>query len=208
MSSIIVYESREVKPKGLNKADVINHEKLLDYFLEEDYERLSQLDTIKLNHNKEKISLLYPGCGADIMFPLVYLHKLFPEAKKVKLVFVDYEDNLGIIKTVLDEVGVSFKGKKSKIKFYWHNKLITLKFIPKRIEDHLKKEKKFDVYFEKAFRLMRDQIHGYEDRVVSLLNEGGVLISDTGFLKKELKYVEVPKNLSSYGEMVLGIKKS
>jgi hypothetical protein len=207
MSSIIIYESKEVKPKGLNKADIINQDKLLNYFFEGDYEKLSVLDNIKLNHNKEKISLLYPGSGADVFVPLIYLNKLFPNVKKAKLIFVDSEDNLGLIKTVLDDVGISFKGRKNKIKFYWNKQLIELKFLPERIETHLQKGKTFDIYFEKAFRLMRDNIHNYEDQVVSLLKEGGVLISDTGFLNKELNYLEVPKNLSSYEEMVLGIKK-
>ncbi len=206
MSSIIIYESREVKAKGLNKADLIDQDKLLSYFFEGDYEKLSALDNITLNHNKEKISLLYPGCGADVFVPLIYLNKLFPNVKKAKLIFVDFEDNLGLIKTVLDEVGISFKAGKSKIKFYWNNQLIELNFHSEKIENYLQKGKKYDVYFERAFRLMRDNIHNYEDQVVSLLKEGGVLISDTGFLDKELDYLEIPKNLSSYEEMVLGIK--
>jgi hypothetical protein len=207
MSSIIVYESREVKAKGLNKFDKINKDKFQDYFLEGDYERLSQLDNIKLGHHKEKLSLLYPGSGADIFFPLVYLQKLFPQVKKAKLTFIDSDDNMGIIKTMLDDVGISFKGNNHKIKFYWQNKLIKLEFFPASIESYFKRKKKFEVYFEKAFRLMRDQIPKYEETILSLLNEEGVLISDTGFLKKELKYIDVPKDLSSYGEMVLGIKK-
>jgi hypothetical protein len=207
MSSIIIYESKAIKPKGLNKADIINKEKLLNYFLAGDYEKLSALEAINLSHNKQKISLLYPGSGADAFVPLLYLQKLFPNVKKAKLIFVDYEDNIGLVKTVLDDVGVSFKGRKNKIKFYWENKLIELRFISKRIEDHLQKGKTFDVYFEKAFRLMRDQISGYEDKILSLLNEGGILISDTGFLNKDLEYIDIPRSLSSYEEMVLGIKK-
>ncbi len=207
MSSIIIYESKEVKPKGLNKGNIINQDKLLSYFFDGDYEKLSVLDTLKINYNKEKISLLYPGSGADVFVPLIYLQKLFPEAKKAKLIFIDCEDNLGLIKTVLDEVGVSFKARKNKIKFYWNNQLIELKFLSERIENYLNKGKKFDIYFERAFRLMRDDIYGYEDKIISLLNEGGILISDTGFLNKNLSYIEVPKNLSSYEEMVLGIKK-
>ena len=118
MSSIIIYESREVKPKGLNKADIINQDKLLSYFFDGDYEKLSVLDTLKINYNKEKISLLYPGSGADVFVPLIYLNKLFHKVKKAKFTFVDSEDNLGLIKTVLDEIGVSFKARKKKIKFY------------------------------------------------------------------------------------------
>jgi len=207
MSSIIIYESKNIKAKGLSKKDIINQEKLLSYFLDGDYEKLSALDEININHNKQKISLLYPGSGADVFVPLIYLQKLFPNVQKARLTFVDLEDNLGLIKTLLDDVGVSFKEGKDKIKFYWGSKLIELKFISTRIEHYLKKEKDFDVYFEKAFRLMRDQLYGYENQIVSLLNKEGVLISDTGFLNKELDYVDIPKNLSSYEEMVLGIKK-
>ena len=205
MVKLIVHEEKMVKPKGLKKSQ-INLEKLQEYFFADDYENLNLLDHIKIEHNKKKLSLLYPGSGADIFFPLVYLEKLFPHVKKAKFIFVDYEDNLGLIKTVLDEVGVSFKGNKKKISFYWKEQLIKLYFISKTIETHLPKQKSVDVYFERAFRLMRDDLPHYEESIITKLNPGGIIISDTGFNNHNLQEVIVPKQLSSYGEMFMGVK--
>lgn len=208
MPNLIIFEEKKVTAQGLNPNNKINEKKLKEYFFEDDYKNLSSLNNIRIPLEKKNISLLYPGCGADIFFPLIYLEKLFPKIKKVQLNFVDYEDNLGLIKTVLDNVGISFSEKKNKIKFYWGNILVKLDFITKRIEDHLPKQKHFDVYFERAFRIMRDEIKDYEKDILAKLKPGGILISDSGFEQAKLKEIEVPKKLSSYGEMIVGVKDS
>ncbi|PIZ50917.1 hypothetical protein COY27_05545 [Candidatus Woesearchaeota archaeon CG_4_10_14_0_2_um_filter_33_13] len=206
MGTMIAYDYRNVKAKGLNKEQVIDEEKLKSYFFDEDFENLALLDKINLNYTFLDVSLLYPGCGADIFFPLIYLEKLFPTITKAKLIFVDSEDNLGLIKTVLDEVGVSFSEKDDYLSFYWKEKLITLHFFTSPIEDYLPNLENFSIYFEKAFRIMRDRIPNYEKKIYSKLNKGGVIISDTGFEEMNLSTVAVPLELSSYGEMIIGIK--
>ena len=209
MNQAIFYEERNVKAKGLNPNNIINEEKLKSYIFTEDYDNLNLLNNIKIPLNKEEISLLYPGCGVDILFPLIYLEKLFPEIKTANLTFVDEEYNFGLIKTVLDEIGISFaEDNKDKIKFYWKNTLINLNFIKNKIEHHLSNQELVDIYFEKAFRIMRDQIPNYEDNILKIIKPYGILISDSGFEQQNLKFIKVPKELSSYGEMIIGIKEN
>lgn len=43
--------------------------------------------------------------------PLIYLKELFPKIKEADFIFINENDNFGIIKTVLDEVGVGFSEK-------------------------------------------------------------------------------------------------
>lgn len=210
MSNLIIYQEKNVPAKGLNPNNNINRKKVKDYFFEDDLINLELLDKVNIPITKTKISVLYPGCGADILFPLFYLDKLFPKLTKVEMTFVDYENTFGIIKTILDEVGVSFEEEeekeKNQIKFYWNKKLITLNFVIKKVEEYFSNLGKYDLYFEKAFRIMRDQIENYELKILEKLNFNAIIISDTGFKNHNLKEIKAPKELSSYGEMFIGIK--
>ena len=207
MPNLIIYEEKKVEAKGLNSNNKISQEKLKSYFFEDDYQNLELLNKISIPFEKTEISLLYPGCGTDILFPLIYLDKLFPQLNKANLTFVDEDNNLGMIKTILDEVGISFSEDKSQIQFHWNHKLITLTFVMKKIENHFSELQSYDIYFEKAFRIMRDYIFDYENKILSKLNENGVIISDTGFENQNLKQITVSKELSSYKEMIIGLKK-
>jgi len=201
---LIFYEERKVQAKGLNPDNQINKGKLKEFFHEEDYNNLNLLNSVNIPLNKETITLLYPGCGVDIFFPLIYIEKLFPKVKEANFTFIDTDNALGIIKTVLDDVGIHLSEKKNQISFYWKNILINLEFIQGNV---FKLDLPvFDIYFERAFRIMRDKIKDYEDKIFSKLNDGGILISDSGFENVPLKKIEVPKELSSYGEMMVGVK--
>ena len=207
MNQAIFYEERKVEAKGLDPNNKINEEKLKSYIFNDDYDNLKLLNNIKIPLEKTEISLLYPGCGADVLFPLLYLEKLFPNVKTANLTFVDEEYNLGLIKTVLDDIGISFaENNKNNLTFYWKNTLINFNFIKSKIEHHLPNQKPIDIYFEKAFRIMRDNIPNYENYIIEKIKPNGILISDSGFQQQNLKIIEVPKILSSYKEMVIGIK--
>ncbi len=207
MGEIISYQEKKIIAKGLNPKNKINLTKLKTYFFKEDYKNLKLLNSIKIPFQKEELTLLYPGCGADIFFPLVYLEKLFPKVNRANFTFVDLEDNLGIIKTILDEVGINFEEKDNQIKFYWKRKVIHLQFLTQNIEDYLNQPKPIDLYFERAFRIMREQIPEYETKIINLLLPDGILISDAGFEDANLSKIEVPQELSAYREMIMGIKK-
>ena len=207
MSKVIVFMEREVSPQGLTRDVTPNDEKVREYFFDDDYEKMNLLKEISpLSISIKKPLLLYPGCGVDILFPLHYLDYLFPEVNEAKFIFVDTEPNLGTIKTVLDDVGVTFEAKNNAVRFYWKKKLITLIFVQGNIFSILDKLHSFDIYFERAFRIMKEDFLWYESKVVDKLNKNGVLISDSGFKNANLKKLDVSKELSSYGEMIIGVK--
>ena len=207
MGEIISYEERTVITKGLNQKNKINLIKLKSYFFKEDYQNLKLLNPIRIPFEKKELTLLYPGCGADILFPLIYLERLFPKVTQADLIFVDREDNLGIIKTILDEIGICFEENNfNRISFYWKRKLIHLRFITNNIKTYLPHSKPIDLYFERAFRIMREKISGYENRIINLLSPGGILISNAGFESADLIKIGVPLELRVYREKIVGVK--
>lgn len=206
MGELISYEEREVRAKGLNKKALPQEPKIKKYIFSEEYNHLKWLDQLPKFSLTNTPSLFYPGCGSDVLFPLIYLEKLFPKIKEVNFIFVDQEDELGMIKTILDDIGISFKEKKKKLHFYWKDLLVHLEFIHDnvfRVIDHLAG---FEIYFDKVFRIMREQDPSFEKKVFDKLKKGGVLIADSGFQSFPLKRIAVPKELSTYEEMVIGVK--
>ncbi|MBI2666254.1 hypothetical protein HYX13_01445 [Candidatus Woesearchaeota archaeon] len=226
MGEVIVFQERKVTARGACK-NSFNENKLKEFIFAGDYEKLNNLDA----HLKQKITLFlenptlfYPGCGADILSPLLYLERLFSPLQEVNFIFLDHDYSLGIIKTVLDDVGVSFavmiklpKDKymaqmKGGIVFYWKEMLVKLYFHQGNVFTSLPQLPEYDIYFEKAFRIFKGEEPGqrYESIVFQKLKPQGVLISDSGFQwipKKQLQKIPVPRDFSSYGEMIIGVKK-
>jgi hypothetical protein len=201
---IIALRERDVKARGLSK-ELINPEKVRKLFFEEDYLNLNLLNGLKKIDCKESPILLYPGCGSDVLFPLHYMEKLF-NIKEVSFLFVDSVDNFGLIKTVLDEAGISFAEEGKKLHFYWGDLLVLLQFQQGDIFTLLPNLPRFNIYFEKAFRIMKSEDHFYEERIFHKLINKGVVISDSGFRQFNLRKLEVSSELSSYGEMIIGVK--
>jgi hypothetical protein len=207
MGNFIVVQEREVKAKGLNKEDKIDLHKLEEYVFEEDLQRLEKISKLEVPKiNTDKPTLFYPGSGIDLFFPLFYVKELF-EVKEINLIFLDEQEIKGMIKTILDDIGVSFSEEHNLIRFYWKNTLVNLSIIHSKVQAIMDNLPAYDIYFERAFRIMRDNIPDYEQTIIAGLSDGGILISDTGFEKQKLEYIDVPKELSSYGEMVMGRKK-
>jgi len=206
MGFLISYEERKVEAKGLNKFAKPNPEKIQQYLFPDEYQNLSLLSELpKLDYPENPI-FFYPGCGADILFPLKYLEILFPKLQTITFIFNDLDNNLGLIKTVLDEVGISFKHQKNFLQFYWNSTLVDLKFMQGNVFQLLSKVPSFDIYFERAFRIMKDGHENYENQIYQKLNSNGILISDSGFQHLPFKKIEVSPELSSYKEMIIGIK--
>ncbi len=156
--------------------------------------------------------LFYPGSGCDILTPLFYIEKLFPTKPEFNFLFIDVEPFLPLIKTILDDVGIPFSNTSEGIVFYWRNQKITLTFLHDDVFSFLTQTdlEPFDIYFEKAFRIIKEEsmaIEQYEHIVLQKLNSGGIIISDSGFKEQQLQYYKIPNELSSYSEMVLAQKK-
>jgi len=204
MGEMLVFNERKTIAKGLNHSALPDEKKILGYIFYKEYENLSLLKDIKLPM-KDNPALFYPGCGADILFPLKYL-EIFPKLTKIDFIFNDVEDNLGLIKTILDDIGISFLEKEQSLKFYWNNILVNLQFIIGNVFAMDLPE--FDIYFERAFRIMKSYHPKYEIDLFNKLNDQGVLISDSGFenIFKSFNSLKVSPELSTYKEMIIGIK--
>lgn len=207
MENLIIYNERYIKPKGAKKGIIPNAEKIKSYCFYDDYAHLTQLRTIT-TFSHTKATFLYPGCGADVLFPLLYMERLFPQLQEAKFMLVDIQDNQKLIETVLDDIGLPFSRDKERIIFYWKEIKVTIVFIIDNIFLILDSLLPFDIYFERAFRIIKEGHAEYEPKIIEKLAPGGILISDSGFQEVKLERIEVPKELSVYGEMVMGRKNS
>ncbi len=205
MGELITIVERSVPARGFNPSALPNEEKVRSFFFREVYGNVALLETITPSDALE-CTLLYPACGADVLYPLLFLERLFPKLKNVRLLFNDILDERGMIKTILDEVGIPFSEKKGKIFFYWRSVFVELKFVIGNIFLLIDSAPPFDVYFERAFRIMKEEVPGYEQKVFEKLSLGGLLISDSGFCTVPLQRFDISPALSSYGEMVIGRK--
>jgi len=206
MGFLISYEERAVRAKGLNKLAKPDTEKIQQYLFPDEYQNLSLLTSLPKRGFPKNPVLFYPGCGADILMPLHYLEILFHSVQNITFIFNDIDNNLGLIKTILDEVGISFKEKKDFLQFYWNDHLIDLQFFQGNVFQILPQIPSFDIYFERAFRIMKDDHPQYENQIYRKLNPKGILISDSGFQHLPLEKMKVSQELSAYREMVIGIK--
>ncbi len=207
MGVLISFEERPVKGKGLNKLAKPREDKIKEYLFPDEYQNLLLLHDLPRQEYPEHPVLFYPGCGADILLPLKYLEILFPRLRKITFIFNDQDNNLGLIKTILDDVGVSFKQKKNYLQFYWNGMLVNLTFTQGDIFKIVSHIPSFDIYFERAFRIMKDDHPEYENQIYQKLKNKGILISDSGFQHLPLERVEVSQELSAYREMIIGVKK-
>ena len=209
MDEPIFFMARDFKAKGHERGSKPNTEKIKSMMYEEDYANLESFRPSFSLPIVTNPTLFYPGSGCDILTPLLYIEKLFATTKESTFVFIDTEPFLALIKTILDDVEIPFTNTKEGIIFYWKDQKITLHFQTKDVFSALATLEPFDIYFEKAFRIMKEEcmnIEEYEYIILKKLNPKGVLISDSGFQNQQLKYYPIPRELSSYKEMVLGRK--
>ena len=197
MGFLISYEERAVKAKGLNKLAKPDQEKIQQYLFPDEYQNLSLLLNLPKLGLPENPILFYPGCGADILMPLKYIEILFPRLRNVTFIFNDIDNTFGLIKTVLDDVGISFELNRNSLQFYWNGILVDLQFLHENVFT-LKDLPAFDIYFERAFRIMKDDYPDYENQIYQQLNPKGIFISDSGFQHMPLEKLPVSQELIAY----------
>ena len=204
MGELLIFTEKKVRPKGVNPRALPRH--LEKFLFHSDFQRLSSL-SLPIFALPSPPLVLYPACGVDILYVLLFLQKAVPHSAQINLIMNDIDNTLGMIKTILDEVSISFAETTSGITFYWHHLLVKLQFRPGNIFTLLAELPAFDIYFERAFRIMKDEDSHYEQKVFQKLKPGGILISDSGYQSQPLQRIPVLSALSSYGEMIMGIKK-
>ena len=203
MGELISYEERRIIPKGAKPSSPKNLEK---YLFKETIKNLKILNKVPKQEINKIPHVLYPGCGADILNPLLYLKIIFPKNKQFKLTFVDIHNKQGLIETILDDVNIPFNKNHNKLTFYYEDIKIDFQFINNDIFNIIEKSSNFDIYFEKAFRIMKDTDLNYENKVIKKLNKKGILISDSGYKNKNLKKIKISKRISAYNEMIMATK--
>jgi hypothetical protein len=202
MPNLLNIIEKQIEAKGLNPYNKILPSKLLNHLFEDEIINLETLKTIKNLKIKDNPILIYPGSGSDILYPLFFLENLM-EITQVKLIFVDRYNHLGMIKTILDDIGICFE-EDITLNFYWNNILVNLLFITENIS--MFEFPNFDIYFERKFSIIRENIPFYEESIINKLTENGFIISDFGFQSHNLKKHEVCPELSVYKEMIIGQK--
>ncbi|MBI4151718.1 hypothetical protein HY496_02000 [Candidatus Woesearchaeota archaeon] len=204
MPNFISFFPKDVKPKGLNQKAIPSLPKIKKYLFDDDFENIQKINSMP-SFVQQEPTLFYPGSGCDILIPLLVMERLFPKLGRIRFCFVDKNNTLELIKTVLDDVGVSFSEHEGRLDFYWNNLFVSLSFIQ---EDVFRMTlPSFDIYFERSFRIMKEADSTYEQRIFANLRKKGIIISDSGFRDQSLVPNAFPPELSSYGEMIVGFKK-
>lgn len=173
---------------------------------------------------KEHIVLFYPGCGADIINPLLFLDVLvdWRKVKTIGLIYMDVNDVAPcFISSMLNKIITSknrleyISDDKARIRFMFKNSRATLTYF---LADVLKRPPQisFDIYFERAFEIFRAEEGWFIHYVLEHVNDGGLLISDCGFCRQDLfkknGFVELgpeklPSELGLYKQLKIYKKK-
>lgn len=165
---------------------------------------------------KDEITFFYPGCGDDIVNPLL-LSDVLLRFKTINLVLVDVE--LFDIISILENQNIRFKSKKSKnritVNFKQKNKQVNIIHYAKNALDEWPAELQngFDVYFERAFEICRRDDPFFITRILNNINKNGLLVSDCGFCDKTIieknsfREIKVPANFGFYNNLKVFLKK-
>ncbi|HIJ10938.1 TPA: hypothetical protein HA278_02670 [Candidatus Woesearchaeota archaeon] len=174
MSDPIMFIPRMVEPKGINKQAIPNRDKIREYCFDDEHDVRVEEQPLIIEHPL----LLYPGSGCDIFHPLLHVEQLFPSLQKITFHFIDQDNYLAMIKTMLDDVGVHFAQDKQQLQFWWHDLFVTLHFqIANAFSLTLPKH---HIYFEKSFTIMKEEFcPEFDERVLDALHEKGIIISDS-----------------------------
>lgn len=204
MANFLNFFPRSIVPRGVQKDPVLSREKVKELIFDDDFEHIQKITPLR-HQFLTTPTLFYPGCGCDILTPLLFIERLFPQLSKINLLFVDVKDNFDLITTILDDINISFSQDQRRISFYWNDFLVSLEFL---LEDvFVMPLPSFDIYFERSFRIMKDIDPQYETKIYNKLNQNGLLISDSGFQNCTIQNIPFPPELSIYQEMIAGIKK-
>jgi hypothetical protein len=161
--------------------------------------------------DKEELTLFYPGCGVDIVQPLIYASKIVPSAKKLGFILADLnvsaDDVISLMvqltgnrnyrKKMIDKntERVIFRFKDKKISFTCKTGDV-LTDMPSEIVNG------YDVYFERAFEICREDKPSFLKRAIHHLNQDGIIITDAGLdkgLTDNLKKLPVSSKAKALG---------
>lgn len=169
--------------------------------------------------DKKDVEVFYPGCGLDLVQPLVYASKMMRNARSITFILADKDITAGDVVSLMLQLTGNHNYRLGKIdertesaSFQFKDK--QMRFICKRgdVLSHLPREisKGYDVYFERAFEIFRNEQPAFIYDALHLLRRGGIVITDAGLNKAltrdmeqiavlpEAKALGFYKNLSMY----------
>ena len=170
---------------------------ILDEFLHVDEIDASEHITEGLL-DKERLTFFYPGCGLDVVQPLLYASKIC-SAEHIRFVFADKDISADEIASLMLQLTDNHNFRVKKIdkntevaEFFFQDRDISficksgnvLTQIPKELKDG------YDVYFERAFEIFREENQSFLPNILDHLNKDGIVISDAGIPKELAKDLE------------------
>ena len=167
---------------------------------------------------RDKITFFYPGCGDDLINPLIFSGALL-SCNKIDFVLLDVEmfDIIKALSSINLNAKLNVKKSKDKIKasFKLGNKEINIIHYSMNALGNWPIElgNGFDVYFERAFDVCRRDDPFFVKRVLNAINKEGFLISDCGFYDEEhikknnFREIKVPASFGFYNNLRIYAKK-
>ncbi|MFC1753523.1 hypothetical protein ACFL96_09060 [Thermoproteota archaeon] len=202
----------------LNKPSFELDKKILSEFLHpEELEAAEHLGDAEVS--KKELTLFYPGCGLDIVQPLIYSSRIAGKADKITFILADRDmtanDVVSLMLQLTGNHNYSIKRNDPHTETaVFRFKDRTFSFVCKKgnVLESVPKEIKqgYDVYFERAFELFRENDDLFMPNMISLLNKDGLMITDAGLsrqLSKDMEKIKLSpktkelgfyKNLSMY----------
>lgn len=200
------------------KTPKLNHEKLRARSFKDEFNTYLKLKEIFKDQKlkKDRIVLFNPGAGGDVINPLLFVDAL-TECRQLDMFFVDdrfyYQFILQGLEEVIDDFkyDISVSAGKAVIKFRLNKTKVNLVYLGEDVFKNLPKdiENGFDVYFERAFRLFREDQIRQMSYIFGRLRKGGFVISDWGFNKNITekhslaKMGNLPRNFGIYKNLTI-----
>ncbi|RMF54537.1 hypothetical protein D6745_04945 [Candidatus Woesearchaeota archaeon] len=174
-----------------------------------------------IKFDKEEITMFYPGCGFDSVFPLLYLDILLTKKnKKVDLILNDINISHDLMCKAFQKVtGLNYAKKIGKARYY---KKFRLLFKDKEIMLHTFESnvlearpkilsKGIDIYFERGFKIIRESSENFLPFVLKHVRKKGLIIVDQRIddpnLIKEFSLKEInkkiPKDFGFYKDLTI-----
>ena len=163
---------------------------------------------------QDSVTLYYPGCGQDLVWPVLILNTIAPGALVWTIIGQDTAPSMGaLISTMQTLTGNTFysrisrqnkraaKGFEKRLKgarFRFHGKIVDILFsqgdaleqIPSQLENE-----GYDIYFERGFEFCRSQNPSFIETAIAPLRTNGLAITDKAFARipSGIKQIPLPR---------------
>ena len=148
--------------------------------------------------DKRQLTFFYPGCGLDVVQPLLYALKIC-SAERINFVFADKDLKADELASLMLQLTDNHNYTTKKVdrytevaEFFFQDRYISFICKSGDVLTRIPKELKagYDVYFERAFEIFREENPSFLPDILDHLNKDGIVISDAGLPKEIAKDLE------------------